>query len=113
MSTEASIIFGVTLYKLACLFIGFGFCWMGYRLFVNGIWGNAGDFEAQFKDNKLIMKRAAPGTFFALFGAIIVSLTILKGLDFKSYTSVGPRPIIPTKTSEEPLKLPDKPGFKN
>ncbi|MBC8756348.1 hypothetical protein H2O64_16860 [Kordia sp. YSTF-M3] len=59
--------------------------YLGYKLFAKGIWGQAGDLDIKFKDNQLILKKAAPGTFFALFGAIIISVTIWKGLDFTKY----------------------------
>jgi len=60
---------------------------MGYQLFVKGIWGHAGDMEAGFGDNTLVLKKAAPGTFFVLCGAVIVAATIYKGLDFKNNTT--------------------------
>ncbi|WP_206512315.1 hypothetical protein [Colwellia sp. Arc7-635] len=46
--------------------------------------GDAGSAEGSFGDNKIIVKKAAPGTFFALFGAIVICVTIFKGLDFVS-----------------------------
>ena len=55
---------------------------MGFRLFMAGIWGQAGDLNAQFGDNKIVLKKAAPGTFFALFGTVIIVFTLYKGLEF-------------------------------
>lgn len=80
---ETQIIVAQAIYKLASLFAGSMFAYMGYRLFMVGVWGEAGDVEAQFQDNKLVIKRAAPGTFFALFGALVVCVTIFRGFQLE------------------------------
>lgn len=77
-------IISLTLYKITSLATGVALCYMGYRLFLAGVWGNAGDAEGSFGDNKIIIKKAAPGTFFILMGAIVIGLTIAKGLSFNS-----------------------------
>ena len=77
-----AIVISITLYKLVSLATGLAFAYMGYRLFMAGVWGNSGDMDAQLKDLKVVMKKAAPGTFFVAFGAIIVGSTVFKGLEF-------------------------------
>ncbi|WP_295648239.1 hypothetical protein [uncultured Mucilaginibacter sp.] len=64
-------------------------------LFVKGIFNESGDVDASFKNYKLTVKKAAPGTFFVLFGAIIICFTIFNAIDLKS--GVGP-PIDQTTT---------------
>lgn len=71
-------------YKISCLVIAFGFGYLGYRLFGRGIFGDAGDLEATFKDNKILLKRAAPGTFFAVLGAAIAISTVWSHLSIQS-----------------------------
>src|SRR3974390_2228493 len=83
MPENLAIISAETLYKLGCLTVGSLFCLLGYRLFTAGIWGSAGDLDAKFKNNRLVLKSAAPGTFFALLGAPIVIATIWQGLRLK------------------------------
>jgi len=85
MDTEISIIISLTLYKLTSLLVGLASIYMGYLLFTKGIWGQAGALTAIFKNNKLILKNAAPGTFFALFGAVIISITLWIGVEFEKY----------------------------
>ncbi|VFQ44524.1 hypothetical protein [Desulfoluna butyratoxydans] len=87
MSSNSLIILSVTLYKLASLSVGSLFALLGFRLFMANIWGNAGELETEFGDTKLVVKKAAPGTFFALFGAAIIALTLYKGMELKSHTS--------------------------
>lgn len=82
MSTDLAIIVGLVVYKLACVAIGALFVLFAYRLFKAGIWGDAGNFQANFKDAKLVLKSAAPGTFFAVLGAAIVVFTVTTGLKF-------------------------------
>lgn len=92
------------IYKLASLSTGVALSYMGYRLFMAGVWGSAGDAEGSFGDNKLVIKQAAPGTFFILMGAIVIGLTIAKGLSFKTneeakeplpHVSMDQKPVIP------------------
>ena len=81
-----TIIFGyvsLALYKITSLIVGLALAYMGYRLFMAGIWGNAGDLEAKYGNQRLVIKAAAPGTFFALFGTIVLAFTIWKGLELR------------------------------
>jgi hypothetical protein len=77
-------IISLTVYKLASLVTGLLLSYMGYKLFMAGVWGNAGDAEGAFGNNKLVIKKAAPGTFFILMGAIVIGLTISNGLSFNT-----------------------------
>lgn len=82
MTPELLVIFSITIYKLSCLIVGSLFCVLGYRLFSLGIWGKTGDLNASFGNNKLVLKSAAPGTFFAVLGAGIIIGTIAQGINF-------------------------------
>ena len=73
----------VAVYKIASLFVGLGFGYMGYRLFLSGIENPAGDLKASSGDKSLKLTRAAPGTFFALFGAGVVAVAIFQGFDIE------------------------------
>lgn len=71
----------VAVYKLISLLVGLGFAYMGYRLFMANIWGDTGTVSGEYKNTKFLFKRAAPGTFFAVAGAVIVVTTILRGFE--------------------------------
>jgi hypothetical protein len=71
-------------YKLATLFAGVFVCYMGYLLFAKGVFNQAGDVSFEFKDNKILFKRAAPGTFFAVFGAAIICWSIYTGFEIEN-----------------------------
>ena len=106
MTDDLAIISALTLYKLGCIAVGSLFCWFGYRLFTAGIWGNAGDLDANFKNTKLVLKSAAPGTFFALLGAAVIIATIWQGLDFNLHRTAGATAL----DSNKPPTLPDTTG---
>lgn len=77
-----SAILSLAVYKIACLLVGALCIVLGYHLLVRGIVSNPGEFEVALgKDLKLILKRATPGTLFALFGAGIVVYTISIGFE--------------------------------
>jgi len=79
-----AVIIGTVLYKLAALIIGFGLAYLGYRLFIAGIFEGGGDLDATFSDTKLVLKKASPGIFFALFGTVVLVVTLTKGLDLSA-----------------------------
>lgn len=59
---------------------GLGALFMGYRLFTLGVYERAGELKAAWGERNLLLRQAAPGTFFALFGAVIVVSAIYMGL---------------------------------
>lgn len=107
MDIKSQIIIALTSYKIISLLAGTIFAYMGYRLFVAGIWGHAGEIEGEFGDNKLVVKKAAPGTFFALFGAMIIAITLYKGLEFKDHTNDSSRESYVEIIEEEKDDLPE------
>ena len=80
----------VLIYKLASLLAGVSLSYMGYRLFISGIWGDAGSAEGNFTDFKIIIRKAAPGTFFAVLGAMVLIAAIFKGLSMQSNPLLPP-----------------------
>ncbi|MDW3192083.1 MAG: hypothetical protein R8G66_06955 [Cytophagales bacterium] len=116
MDIQTSIVWGVVIYKVMSLLVGLASCYMGYRLFMNGVWGEAGDLNAQFGDNKLVLKKAAPGTFFAVLGTVVICFTLWKGLDIdqkengaRISTVEPPKKTADPKEKEEVLdQLPDE-----
>jgi hypothetical protein len=71
------------LYKTICLIVGFGVIYLGYILFMKGIFGKAGDLATEHGKSKLKLTNGAPGTFFALFGAFIIVVAIFKKFEVK------------------------------
>lgn len=73
-------------YKLALIMFfliisivaGVIFCISGYSLFQLGVFESS-DVDATFKDFKLLVKRASPGTLFAVLGAVIIVVCLWKG----------------------------------
>ena len=60
---------------------GYSVCLYGLPPFFKGIFGDAGNAEANFGDNRILLIRAAPGTFFAVIGGIIAVMTITNGIN--------------------------------
>ncbi|ANG63497.1 hypothetical protein A8C75_14135 [Marinobacterium aestuarii] len=111
MDISTQIILSLTLYKIVSLLVGTVFAYMGYRLFMSGIWGHAGELETGFGDNKLALKKAAPGTFFVLFGAIVISITLYKGLEFKNNQNDSVTDSYVEIIEADDNEMPEKPPF--
>ena len=104
MSETTSIILIAAVYKIVSMCVGLLFGYMGYRLFMSGIWGKAGNLDAEFRDIKLVVKQAAPGTFFALFGTIIVAFSVFTGISWHDKGQYQ-------EYHAPAVQLPDKPPF--
>lgn len=91
---------GSVFYKLGCLASGTLVCWMGYKLFVKGIWGNAGDLKFEMPKVSIVLQQAAPGSFFAVLGAVIICFTVWHGMTLgtESDTTLGSGSSIGPKT---------------
>jgi len=83
MNSNFDIILLLAIFKLSSLFVGLALSYMGYRLFQSGIWGKAGELDAQFKDSKLLIRKAAPGSFFVILGAVVIIASIIKGFNIE------------------------------
>jgi len=78
----ALLIANVYRYLLIVAGVCFGF--MGYRLFIRGIYGE-GDLQAGWGDYKILLKRVAPGTFFAVFGVTVIAIAIWRPVSLERY----------------------------
>jgi hypothetical protein len=68
------------LYRIVAIMAGVGIAWMGFRLFCFGVFDKAGELAFEVGRNKLLLKRAAPGTFFSVCGTAIVIVTLYRGM---------------------------------
>jgi hypothetical protein len=87
-------------YKVICIAAGVIIISLGYRLFVKGIFSASGDVEGRWKDLKLIVRKAAPGTYFVLFGSAIIGFTVHQGfsMEEKEAAKSSPPAITAPKT---------------
>lgn len=89
MSDSQIIIFSLTIYKVVTILSGSFFAYMGYKLFIHGIFQDAGELKTNFKNMSLVLKKAAPGTFFVVLGSIIVCTSLWKGLNYEPDNETG------------------------
>jgi len=80
MSVDSTLVLSLTIYKVVSVLAGLAFAYMGYKLFVHGIFEEGGELHATWSSRSLLFKKAAPGTFFALFGTVIVCVSLWRGL---------------------------------
>jgi hypothetical protein len=62
--------------KLTFTLAGTFIIYLGYNLFLKGLFTESGEINASFGDKSIAVKKAAPGTFFALFGAVIIFINV-------------------------------------
>ncbi|HYD52926.1 MAG TPA: hypothetical protein VEA99_09875 [Gemmatimonadaceae bacterium] len=79
----------MALYRVITIVIGFAIAYLGYRLFQSGLFAEAGTLNARLGENRLMLRGAAPGTFFAVLGAVVIVVSLSKGLSLESIPSPG------------------------
>jgi hypothetical protein len=78
MDLVTSFVVYLLAYRMAIIGAGVVSVVLGYRLFLQGVWPGSGsapasDLEARVAGHQLTFRNAAPGTCFALFGAVIIT----------------------------------------
>ena len=71
-------------YRALTIVCGLAIVYFGFVLFRLGVYEKAGELKAAWGPKYLTLKQAAPGTFFALFGAGIIVATVWRGVEFES-----------------------------
>jgi len=82
------------IYKLFSLCSGTLVCYLGYKLFIKGIFESSANIDAQFQDGRIALKKASPGIVFVLLGSTIIIFTITRGIEIR-----------PPKNTIEPSSL--------
>ena len=102
MSIASSYLLYLALFRLTIIVTGALIIFWGYRLFLKGIFpsdasGGGAHMEAAAGSYRLTFQNAAPGTFFALFGAVIIGANFYQG-----------GPSLTLKTLAEAVKFPEQ-----
>ncbi len=87
----------VTLFRLTIIATGVISIVLGYRLFCRGIWpdssvGQETYIEANVAGSRFTLKNAAPGTCFALFGVLVISVMLVQsppGFSFETLNNAS------------------------
>ncbi|WP_404364496.1 tetratricopeptide repeat protein [Marinobacter sp.] len=91
MDLSTSFLVYATLFRLAVIAAGALIIVLGYRLFLQGLAsGDQTDASLEGGGFKLALKNAAPGTSFALFGAVLISVMVIQGSPELDITSTAP-----------------------
>jgi hypothetical protein len=92
MTVSAGFLIYAALYRLTVLAVGALAIWLGFRLFNKAgskAYDCTGSASAEGRSFKLTLTSILPGTYFALFGTVIISVMLWKGepqLDQKTAT---------------------------
>lgn len=62
MERATVLVLAIVLYKMASLGVSVCLSYMGYRLFMSGVCGAAGNIGTEHKGGRLTLVQAAPGT---------------------------------------------------
>ncbi len=80
------------LYRLSIIATGALSIYLGYRLFLSGLFPYAvegSEFNAEILGNTFTLRNAAPGLFFALFGVVVIVIMILRSPPEVGFSTSG------------------------
>ena len=75
--------------KVASLLAGTLCMYFGYKLLMRGIFSDSSE-KAVWDNGFLLLKRGAPGTVFALFGAVLIVVTLVKSGELRRRDAPAP-----------------------
>ncbi len=87
MDTETVVAVGFVIHELLGLVGGLILCYFGYRLLMRRVKAQPRETRGTWNLAKRFIKNAAPGTLFALFGAVAIWLTASNALTPKTFAS--------------------------
>src|SRR3990167_868577 len=79
----------LSMYRCLTIIVGLLIVYLGYRLFLAGVYEKAGDLRAAWGDKNLTLIQTAPGIFFALFGAVIIAVSLWCGIQIEQIYKTG------------------------
>ena len=85
MDTETVVAVGFVIHELLGLVGGLILCYFGYRLLMRRVRAQPREIRGTWNLAKRFIKNAAPGTLFALFGAVAIWLTASNALTPKTF----------------------------
>ncbi|MEI6762045.1 MAG: hypothetical protein WCO22_16510 [Betaproteobacteria bacterium] len=109
MGSEVAVFALLIFYKIATLVSGVCVIFMGYKLFSSGIERTPGELEAKASRFSLVFRTAAPGTFFALFGALIIGVSVFRGASYVPKAADVHISDMPVETPTVPILIPTSP----
>jgi len=101
MDTDTFIALGSLVHDLLGLVGGIILCYFGYRLMMRRIKAYPADRKWNWDTAKIMLKATAPGTMFALLGAIQIWLNAIRGPRSDAWRPFSDNSVAGTKSSEE------------
>ena len=108
MDTETVMAVGFVIHELLGLVGGLILCYFGYRLLMRRVKAHPREMRGRWNSAKVLIKHAAPGTLFALVGAIAIWLTASSAFMPKAFRAkasagvpAGPAKDMPKGTPSE------------
>ena len=82
MSDFAAMVLATIVFKTLIAMSGITCITLGYRLFCQGVFNQAGDITARHDQTSLTIKNGSPGTVLAVLGASLLGTTAWRGIHF-------------------------------
>ena len=106
MDTETVVAVGFVIHQLLGLVGGLILCYFGYRLLMRRVRAQPREIRGTWNLAKCFIKNAAPGTLFALFGAVAIWLTASNALTPKTFAPKNSVDVALLQPKEEPTTAP-------
>jgi hypothetical protein len=102
-------------YRCVLVGVGLALSYMGFRLFCLGLYEKVGELKASWGGRALVLRQAAPGTFFVVCGGVVLLGTLARGVQFDKeiegsrahLSDASRKPLVSTSTTDLPASAYD------
>src|SRR5215813_8827954 len=90
MDGDVQIVLIANIFRVFCLIAGLGFGYLGYKLYVKGVFDKTQDIKASFGNAKVALRHVAPGVVFGVAGIIIAVLGVIRPIKTEQRSLTAP-----------------------
>jgi inner membrane protein involved in colicin E2 resistance len=89
MTENVQLILIANIFRIMRLLVGFGFGYLGYGLYVKGVFDKTEDINASFGSAKIALRNVAPGVVFGIAGIVVAILSVVRPIKVDQTVSIS------------------------
>jgi hypothetical protein len=101
LADDTQLVLIANVFRIVCLVAGLIFAYLGYRLYVKGVFDKTQDIQASFGNAKVALRHVAPGVVFGIAGIVVALLSVVRPIEITTTTVPGSRHIPGSTPNEE------------
>lgn len=93
MTENVWIVLILTTFRIVCIMASLFFCYLGYRLYVKGVFEKEGKIEGRYGKAKFVLRNVAPGVVFVVLGTVVGGFAVIRPINVHEETDTTASPV--------------------